>query len=207
MAGLLSFLLLLQNLNGSEALRFSHVAEQGYDTSCGLSVLSDLVSRYWDKPIPEETFLSEWLALHEQREESFTTTSDDTDKDYSISFKDMQELLDLQGCTSKAFRFTYSQLVKAASTYAPLVLHFADREGHFVLCLSAEDEFLVIADPAEGVYWLSREDFLSRWQGYALLVQVQGHTKQQEVLNTILHETRAKRATLQSLSSYNSGVR
>jgi hypothetical protein len=78
MAGILSFLLLLQNVQSTETLRFAHVAEQGYDTSCGLSALSDLVSRYWNCPVS-----------------------------------------------------------KAVTTYAPIVIHFADQEGHFVLCLSA----------------------------------------------------------------------
>jgi|UniRef100_A0A7C3IIF4 predicted double-glycine peptidase len=199
MAGILSFLLLLQNVQSSETLRFAHVAEQGYDTSCGLSVLSDLVSRYWNCPISEETFLQEWLSLGKQGA---------TDHEqYAISFKDMQELLALHGFASKGFRFTYDQLLKAAATYTPIVIHFADQEGHFVLCLSANDEFLVIADPAEGVYWLSQQDFQRRWQGYALLVQSSTYTKQIARLNTAVAECAAHRTALQNFSNLNSGVR
>jgi len=206
MAGILSLLLLLQNLQSSETLRFSYVAEQGYDTSCGLSVLSDLVSRFWNCPVSEETFLNEWQSLGQQKAEA-SASQTKTQKQYAISFKDMQELLALHGFTSKAFRFTYSQLIKAAATYVPIVIHFADQEGHFVLCLSAKDESLVIADPAEGVYWLSRKDFQARWQGYALLVQSSIHHKQVDALNVVVQESTAQRTALQNFSNLNSGAR
>jgi predicted double-glycine peptidase len=199
MAGILSFLLLLQNVQSTETLQFAHVAEQGYDTSCGLSALSDLVSRYWNCPVSEETFLHEWLSLGKQRAIDH--------EQYAISFKDMQDLLALHGFASKGFRFTYDQLIKAVTTYAPIVIHYADQEGHFVLCLSANDEFLVIADPAEGVYWLFRQDFQRRWQGYALLVQSSIHTKQVEALNTAVQESTAHHIALQNFSNLNSGVR
>ncbi|MEW6564411.1 MAG: cysteine peptidase family C39 domain-containing protein [Spirochaetota bacterium] len=188
MAAILSLVLLLQNIQSLETLRFSHVAEQGYDTSCGLSVLSELVSRYWNYPISEETFLREWIS---------TVKEYTTKEQYSISFKDMRDLIAHHGFASKAFRFTYNQLIKAAATYAPIIIHFADQEGHFVLCLSATEDYLVIADPAEGVYWISREDFQKRWQGYALLVQLPGKTKQTETLTSIVQERAENRSVLQ----------
>jgi predicted double-glycine peptidase len=198
MAGILSLLLLVQHLEGFEAQHFSHVAEQRFDTSCGLLVLSDLMSRYWGYPLSVETLLAEWLSgisePHEQEE------------NYTISFKDMQNLLTNHGFSSKAFRFTYDQLVKAVNSYAPLILHFSEQEGHFVLCLSAQDDVLVIADPAEGVYWISKEDFLSRWQGYALLVHHKVFQKQTKLLSEVVQEPRDARTTLQNLSLYTQGV-
>ncbi|MCA1951052.1 MAG: hypothetical protein LDL24_10805 [Treponema sp.] len=193
MATILSFLLLVQKMQSAESLRFAHVAEQGYDTSCGLTVLSDLLSRYWDYPVSEETLLTAWRSLKQRCEQA-------QGKNYAISFKDMQDLLAQEGFASKAFCFTYAQLVKAAQTYAPIVLHFADQAGHFVLCLTADDASLVIADPAEGVYWLSRDDLLSRWQGYALLVQRSDQQKNKATLHRILQDTQEKRETLTRLS-------
>jgi predicted double-glycine peptidase len=143
-------------MQSAESLRFAQVAEQGYDTSCGLSVLAELLTRYWNYPISEEALLAEWSVLRQMSGQPQNPTSTRNQENYSVSFKDMQDLLSHHGFTSKAFRFTYEQLVKASGSYAPLILHFADQEGHFVLCLYAEDDFLVIADPAEGVYWLSR---------------------------------------------------
>lgn len=177
MATILSLLLLVQTMQSAECLRFAQVAEQGYDTSCGLSVISELLTRYWNYPISEEALVAEWSALRQMGGQPQEPTSTRNQENFSVSFKDMQDLLSHHGFASKAFRFTYEQLVKAAKTYAPMVLHFADQEGHFVLCLAAEEACLVIADPAEGVSWLSREDLLPRWQGYALLVQKTGQTR------------------------------
>lgn len=196
MATILSFLLLVQNMQSAEALRFAQVAEQGYDTSCGLSILSDLLTRYWDYPVSEEILVTEWLSLQQTQRENYT-----------ISFKNMQNLLAQHGFTSKAFRFTYEQLIKATKTYAPIILHFADQAGHFVLCLAADDASLVIADPAEGVYWLFRDDLLSRWQGYALLVQRSNQQKNTTTLTRIIQDTQEKRETLQRLSLIQFGGR
>ncbi|HOJ98807.1 MAG TPA: cysteine peptidase family C39 domain-containing protein [Termitinemataceae bacterium] len=205
MAGILSFLLLLQQVQGLEPLRFSHVAEQGYDTSCGLSVLSDLVSRYWNYPLSEETLVSEWFTLRQTSERSHTNDIGRAEEDYTISFKDMQDLLARHGFVSRGFRFSYDQLVKAARSYAPLILHFADQEGHFVLCLAAEEEYLVIADPAEGVYWLSRDALLSHWQGYALLIQHPTLLKNQPALERTVQEAHSRQESLQFLSGIQGG--
>jgi ABC-type bacteriocin/lantibiotic exporter with double-glycine peptidase domain len=206
MAELLSFLLLLQNIQGLEELRFSSVAEQGYDTSCGLSILSDLLTRYWNYPVTEEALLTEWLTLRQAQTQPATDNKLHTEDIYAISFKDMQDLLSSHGFVSKAFRINYTQLVKATSSYAPLILHFADQEGHFVLCLHAEDDFLVIADPAEGVYWLSRDDVILRWQGYALLVQRPGQMKESQALRAAVEETLERRNTLQRLTQLSLGA-
>jgi ABC-type bacteriocin/lantibiotic exporter with double-glycine peptidase domain len=206
MAELLSFLLLLQNIQGLEELRFSSVAEQGYDTSCGLSILSDLLTRYWNYPVTEETLLTEWLSHRQAQTQPAADNKLQTEDTYTISFKDMQDLLTSHGFVSKAFRFTYTQLVKASSSYAPLILHFADQEGHFVLCLYAEDECMVIADPAEGVYWLSRDDVLHRWQGYALLVQQPSRMKESQALTAAVDEALERRNTLQRLTQWSLGA-
>jgi len=207
MATILSLLLLVQTMQSAESLRFAQVAEQGYDTSCGLSVLAELLTRYWNYPISEEALLAEWSVLRQMSGQPQNPTSTRNQENYSVSFKDMQDLLSHNGFSSKAFRFTYEQLVKASGSYAPLILHFADQEGHFVLCLYAEDDFLVIADPAEGVYWLSREDRLPRWQGYALLVQKTGQKKEKGTLDRIVQEAQEKRETLQKLSLIRCGGR
>ena len=199
MASILSLLLLLQNLTGFEAQHFSSVAEQGFDTSCGLSVLSDLMSRYWMYPLSEDALINDWLSSIAEPHNQVDT--------YTISFKDMQNLLTNHGFSSKAYRFTYDQLVKAAVSYAPLILHLSDQEGHFVLCLSAQDDVLVIADPAEGVYWISKADFLFHWQGYSLLVQHKVLQKQTKQLSELVQHTLDSRVTLQNLSLYTQGVR
>lgn len=206
MAELLSFLLLLQNIQGLEELRFSSVAEQGFDTSCGLSILSDLLTRYWNYPVTEEALLTEWLTLRQAQTQPAADNKLQAEDTYAISFKDMQDLLFNHGFVAKAFRFTYAQLVKASGSYAPLILHFADQEGHFVLCLHAEDDFLVIADPAEGVYWLSRDDVLLRWQGYALLVQRPGQMKESQALRAAVEEVLERRNTLQRLTQLSFGA-
>ncbi|MCA1950976.1 MAG: hypothetical protein LDL24_10410 [Treponema sp.] len=53
---------------------------------------------------------------------------------------------------------------------------------------------------AEGTYWLSRDDLLSRWQGYALLVQRSDQQKNTTALRRIVQDIQEKRETLQRLS-------
>lgn len=138
-------------------------------------------------------------------ERPHTSDTGKNEEDYTISFKDMQTLLARHGFVSRGFRFSYDQLVKAARSYAPLILHFADQEGHFVLCLAAEEDLLVIADPAEGVYWLSRDALLSRWQGYALLVQHPTLLKNQTALERTVQEARLRKERLQFFSGLQRG--
>lgn len=83
----------------------------------------------------------------------------------------MQRILESRGFVSKAFRFTYPQLIKAVTTYGPVILYFFDDEGHFVLCLHVDEDVAVIADPTSGLSFLSKEDLEQHWQGPALLVQ------------------------------------
>ncbi len=188
MKELLCMLLCLTSGVSMESQKFASIAEQGYDTSCGLSTLADLLHRYWNFPVSEQDLLNLWI-----------DTQNTATEDYAVSFADMIHILSYYGFYSKAFRFTYAELVKATVSYTPILVHFADQEGHFALCLAATDEYLVIADPAEGTYWLSREDFLDRWKGYSLLVTRKDIQKDTSILEQTTKEVQQRREALYAL--------
>lgn len=140
-----------------ENLRFIHSSEQGFDTSCGLSVLSCLLGTYWDSPADE-------LELIEELGRTSPSPAS-----YAVSFADLTRLARDRGFTTAAYKMDFPQLMKAAGRYAPILVHYDRPEGHYALVLDADEERVVVADPASGTSALDRGVFLSRWFGYVLL--------------------------------------
>ena len=52
----------------------------------------------------------------------------------------------------------------------PLLVHFKEPTEHFVLAVGGLDDFVLIADPAQGEVAIHRTDFLRRWDGIARVV-------------------------------------
>lgn len=159
------FLLLLLSGSGDrESLRFSCIAEQGFDTSCGLSVLASLMEGYWGRKADEfslaATFFSDRLAKG----------------DLTVSFADMAAILKVEGFACKAYQMSYEQLENAIGKYAPVVVHYDKPEGHFAMALAVREGELLIADPAEGAFTMGRRSFESRWSGKVLVAVLPGGT-------------------------------
>ncbi len=157
-------MLLLSGMSDKESLRFSHCPEQGFDSSCGLSVLACLMERYWACEETELTLASAYLS------EKMASG------DLSISFADMARMLDAKGFLWKAYKMEYGQLLKAIRSISPLILHYEKPDGHFALLLSANENWLIIADPAEGGICIGRQILENRWSG-AVLAAVKPEAK------------------------------
>ncbi|HPC70762.1 MAG TPA: cysteine peptidase family C39 domain-containing protein [Treponema sp.] len=160
---ILSLLLSIKPLQGTEVHKFKYVTEQAFDTSCGLAILSDLMTRFWNCKVCEYELIQRWLEWKSNNNKQQNAT-------YSISFLDMQSLLNIYGFTSRAYKLQYEDLIQISTNYSPIIIHLSDQNGHFVLCLAAYEDFIIISDPAEGTYWLSRKAFNDRWKGYCILV-------------------------------------
>ncbi|HWS86394.1 MAG TPA: cysteine peptidase family C39 domain-containing protein [Pyrinomonadaceae bacterium] len=52
----------------------------------------------------------------------------------------------------------------------PVLVRFKEPILHFVLAVGGVDDFVLIADPAQGEVAIHRSDFLRRWDGFALVV-------------------------------------
>jgi predicted double-glycine peptidase len=137
-------------------LRFSFIAEQGYDSSCGLTVLASLLDRYWGRRTNELNLVGEFFADRLAKD------------DLTISLADMARVLLAKGFACKAYEMSYEQLEKAVGKYPPIIVHFDRTGGHFALILATRGGELLLADPAEGTSWKERRRFESEWSGKAL---------------------------------------
>jgi predicted double-glycine peptidase len=151
-------LLLFSGTEDKEALRFRHSLEQGYDDSCGLQCLACFLSVYWHQEANEEALLREgWGG-----------------GDFRITLADINRALGRRGFVTAAFSLSFEDLRAAAASYSPLIAHLARPRGHFVLVLAADDERVVVADPASGCFSLRRGDFLAGWSGAVLAARLPG---------------------------------
>lgn len=140
-----------------ESLRFQYTLEQGYDSSCGMSVVATALDLYWGVPTDEDELIE--TALGEKLE----------DGDYTVSLADMAGAFESRGVAARAFRLDWDGLVgMAAKGYAPIVVHYDEPEKHFALLLGFEDGRAVTVDPARGLESLSREAFEARYSGTAM---------------------------------------
>ncbi len=140
-----------------ESLRFQYTLEQGYDSSCGMSVVATALDLYWGVPTDEDELIE--TALGEKLE----------DGDYTVSLADMAGAFESRGVAARAFRLDWDGLVgMAAKGYAPIVVHYDEPEKHFALLLGFKDGRAVTVDPARGLESLSREAFEARYSGTAM---------------------------------------
>lgn len=140
-----------------ESLRFQYTLEQGYDSSCGMSVVATALDRYWGVQTDEVELIE--TALGNKLE----------DGDYTVSLADMAGAFESRGVAARAFRLDWDGLVgMAAKGYAPIVVHYDDPEKHFALLLGFEDGRAVTVDPARGLESLGREAFEARYSGTAM---------------------------------------
>ena len=149
-------LLIVSETTDRESLRFAYCAEQGYDTSCGLTTLVYFMDKFWGIPAEETALAGEFF-------------SEKLDAgDLTVSFADMAKILESRGFAWKAFRMNFEQFTAASARYAPLIVHYDKPEGHFALALATEDGVIIVADPAEGTIALERHAFESKWSGAVL---------------------------------------
>ena len=153
----LAFALVLSALAPKEELRFRGAAEQGFDTSCGLSAAACLMSEYWGLPASEGELAA---ALPRSRLLA---------GDLRVSLADLKAALEARGFAARAYRMDFEELAAAAARHAPVLVHYDRPEGHFALVLGVAGGRVVAADPATGTAALGRADFLRRYGGLALL--------------------------------------
>ncbi len=154
---MLFIFILLHGITSKENLRFQYVNEQVYDTSCGYSTVSSLLSVYWDIGITEEDLVN--IYLPEKIKEN----------DYKTSLSDLSKIFTDYSIANKSYKMTYDQFVSINEKYFPVVVHYSKPDDHFTLVLGIRGNSIITADPARGVEILSEEQFLYRWSGIVLL--------------------------------------
>lgn len=164
----------MSEIPNRESLRFAYIAEQGYDTSCGLTSLSCLIDKYWGLPTDELSLAKQFLAKK-------AATGN-----FTVSFTDMVAILSTKGFSSKAYKMTFEQLEKAVIKYAPVIIHYSKPIGHFALVLSIRDNMVLTSDPSEGTILRERMYFESRWSGNVLVAVRPNQKVNTELLNTAI---------------------
>lgn len=73
------------------------------------------------------------------------------------------------GFSARAVKGPYEAL---PSVPLPAIVHIHTAEGlgHFIVLHAVADDSVVVADPAHGVYKLSKDEFCERWTGYLLMM-------------------------------------
>lgn len=187
-------LLLISETADRESLRFAYCAEQGYDTSCGLTTLAFFMDKFWNIKAEETILAGEFFA----------------DKlaagDLTVSFADIARILEARGFEWKAFRMNFAQFVAASARYAPLIVHYDKPEGHFALALAIEDGAVIVADPAEGLIVLERHYFESRWSGAVLAAVFRSGTLNSRLLMEAVESAHARTILLNRMTSHRFGI-
>lgn len=188
MGSIMALLLSLSEVVDSESLRFAYSTEQRFDTSCGLSTISCLLTQYWNRPVDELTLAREHL------------TSPAKEGVWTVSMADLVQVLRSRGLFVSAYKMNFQQLTQAVSRYAPVLVHYDKPEGHFSLVLSIQNEIVITADPAEGVTAKTRTAFESRWSGYTLLAAVPGESVNSKAIDSATSQVSARMDLLDRVS-------
>lgn len=178
-----SFILSIASTLSKESLRFQYSFEQGFDTSCGMSVVATALNRYWGMSTDEVELIS--ATLGEKLK----------DGDYTVSLADMARAFEARGVAARAFRLDWEGLERLVEKgYAPVVVHYDKPEKHFALLFGFKDGRAITVDPARGLESLSREAFERRYSGAAMALA----SKTLKPDATLVNEAIAKAAGKQS---------
>jgi ATP-binding cassette subfamily B protein len=121
--------------------------QQQSSADCGPTCLA-MISQYWGK-----NFSLNWLRELAQVGRS------------GVSLKHLAQAAEHLGYEARPVRASLSSLVDCQN---PWIAHW---EGdHYVVVYRFKNDRILIGNPATGLKWLSRQNFLNSWTGYALLI-------------------------------------
>lgn len=178
---LLLVLILLSGMTDREACRFTYAREQGRDDSCGLQALACLLELYWGIPAREDELYADLVSALAREGGGGRETGL-----RSVSLGELRRILEGRGFVAEAYKMSFEGIVAASEAYAPLLVHYDRPQGHFVVLVGALFEGVVVADPAMGLLFLSRQDFESRWSGAVLLARLPGGEPVAGVVDTAM---------------------
>jgi predicted double-glycine peptidase len=181
---------LLYLVISKESLRFQYTLEQGYDSSCGMTVVATALDRYWGVPTSEVELIEAALGDGLQA------------GDYTVSLADMARAFEARGVAARAFRLGWEGLEGLVGKgYAPVVVHYAMPEKHFALLLGFRDGRAITVDPARGLESLSREDFGKRYSGAALALASRERPKNAAMVDEAVASAAGRRARLEDAAA------
>jgi predicted double-glycine peptidase len=185
------FTLLSIALLSEEELRFTPVYKQGYDTSCGIAVTASLLATYWNVPVTEKEL---YAAMILDRME-------DGAANYTVSFSTITECLQKHGVQSRAYAMDWRGLSDTLEKgFAPVIVHYAKPNPHFVLLLGMEDGYAFVADPAQGFGLAHKTVFTKNYSGNAMLTASRTAVKNTEAAQGAAASARGRLDKLRGLA-------
>jgi len=139
-------------------LPFKTVKRQALDFSCGSAAVATLMTYIYEEPVSEKDVFREMFLRGDQnkiRQEGF-------------SMLDMSDYLNAHGLEAKGYRIGAEEIDDYRLPFIALI----NTKGynHFVVVKNVDTGRVLVGDPNKGNLVLSRDDFLSIWNGLALVV-------------------------------------
>lgn len=141
-----------------DRLRHYPWVEQQSSSDCGAACLA-MVSRYWNKVLPLN-----WL-----REQANIGRS-------GASLKSLSKAAEKIGFHARPVRASVDRIVEQTN---PWIAHW--QGNHYVVVYKISQRKAIIADPALGKRIISRNEFVTHWTGYGLLLEPTERLKETEV--------------------------
>ncbi len=149
---LIGFLLSFSFLNAQifkvkslKEIKFQDVTQQSYEESCGASAMSSLFNVYGLK-----------------------TTEKDMIKDINttdmINFLDLQKIASKNNFRAKGYKITKEIFEQLTIPVIARILRKKDYP-HFVVAQNIEGDFILLLDPNNGKYLVTKEEFYNSWIG------------------------------------------
>lgn len=145
--------------------RFTGIAHQQKDYSCGAAALSTLLTHHYGDPVSEMEILDQLM----------TTAAQSRLTSQGLSMLDMKQFLEKRGYVADGYRIPVVTLLQ--QTGVPLIA-LVDAKGyrHFVVVKGLRNNTLLIGDPARGLRRMRLEAFENSASGALLLVK--SHARQ-----------------------------
>lgn len=141
-----------------DRLRHYPWVEQQSSSDCGAACLA-MVSRYWNKVLPLN-----WL-----REQANIGRS-------GASLKSLSKAAEKIGFHARPVRASVDRIAEQTN---PWIAHW--QGNHYVVVYKISQRKVTIADPALGKRIISRDEFITHWTGYGLLLEPTERLKETEV--------------------------
>ncbi|MEW6608785.1 MAG: cysteine peptidase family C39 domain-containing protein [bacterium] len=131
--------------------------------TCGIAAVDTIFTYYYDIPTKEEDLAKDFFPamVKEKR---------------GISLLDMKRFAKTMGFEAYGYKTNYSGLFEVIKKNPlPIIVHMKqkteDKEiAHFSIIAGIVDDYIVLNDTASGNIILGKEDFLSKWTGYLLII-------------------------------------
>lgn len=138
--------------------RFTGVARQKFDFSCGSAALATLLKEFYGQKIDEKEVLTAMYEVGDQ----------EAIKKKGFSLLDMRSYLSSIGYTADGYRAPLDKLVKA--NIPAIALINPKGYSHFVVVAGVNNDSVIILDSAKGKNVIRREDFESQWNGILFII-------------------------------------